>query len=185
MVLLGVRTCAARFRATQPDRVLVLAAAVIGAFGIISSARTAIRVNGCRTEAAYQAAACFRPEQRDFARAVTFVRDSLPPGAVIHTSKPSTVFALSGRQTLPPWGVFGADGIERFRRGELGTHLLLSRFIIEEHRASGGSLARGCRDLVAVAAFPRAVLLAPRPPSGDGADACPHIARLAAEPKPG
>jgi hypothetical protein len=68
----------------------------------------------CRSTSPFEDPRCSTERERNWMAAVEFLRDSVPPGAVVATLQPAPVFRISGQQGIP---------FERLRQGE-GSRLL-------------------------------------------------------------
>jgi len=77
---------------------LVTSTLVVGAF---HTSLNRVWRSTCQRDSPYTASGCFELRARGFVAAARFVRDSLPPRAIIATSIPATVYYFGERLTAP------------------------------------------------------------------------------------
>lgn len=158
---------------------LLLLLAVTVAPGLAWAANRARTAGACEAMREGSPLACFPERHRGFLAATEFIRRELPAEAVILGDNPSIIHHLTGRLTLPNrllWDRDVAPTADALTR--LGaTHILLGPARSSDAPDRLAAAARDhCGFLATVASFRGAVLLAPRDPADESADACQDIA---------
>ncbi|MEO5798623.1 MAG: glycosyltransferase family 39 protein, partial [Gemmatimonadales bacterium] len=101
LLLYGVAALASRAGIRRSNGVAVIVGVVIAGLGVRAQIAEAQVQTACRATAPFVDPGCYTPEDRGYAAAALFARDSLPTGAVVAASKPAIFYVLSQRSTLP------------------------------------------------------------------------------------
>ncbi len=171
LVLFGWAWIASVTRIDRGRQAALVIATLLAALGTAAQVPRSVLGLRCRASAPFTNPRCDTVADRSYFAAAVFIRDSLPKGAVIAASKPSSIYYNSGRLTIP-LELFGrnADALLLAPRGP-ATHLLLSRKFPYEGRLVAPWLRERCASLALVAPFPgETLLLGPR--TATSGDAC-------------
>ncbi|HEX7024310.1 MAG TPA: glycosyltransferase family 39 protein, partial [Gemmatimonadales bacterium] len=170
------RTIGARAQVIVP----LALAALLGVPGLLAFTATDTNHLCDRRNPGYESV-CFPEHSAGMVAAARWISDTAPPGAVIATTKPSTVFYFSGHRTMPLLSTarpgraddlaeIGAKGID---------WILLSQVMRNERAIANEWLGGDCQRLEVRAEIPQgALLLSLRAPPGSGSDACDAIRRF-------
>ncbi len=183
--LLGAAAAARTLGLRRPEQAALALGVIIAACGAVGQFRAARFGNACRPAERHLDPACADPEMRSFAAAMRFATVQLPADAVIASSKPSTVFIMSGRRGFPLGRLSDLEGPFAFDGSHPATYLLLTRLLPFEKETIAPRLQAGCTRLTVVQRFPPATLLfGPRGADPSVPDACAEIAHYLELPGP-
>ena len=173
-LLIGSATIAAAAGSRRGGSIAIGLGVVLAGFGLAGQVHAAEREQRCRSSAPFVDPRCYQEQDRSYVAAAAFIRDNLPKQAVIAASKPSIIYLLTGRRTLP-LELFGTTSIDRLLppAGPVAA-ILLSRLIPYEPTGVGPRLLQQCAALTLLARFPSGtLLLGPRHSNGGpSVDAC-------------
>lgn len=147
MVLIGLSRVATAAGARHGARYAIAGGLLLASLALTGQLRAAVREQQCRASEPFVDRRCYSPEHSSYVDAARFVRDSLEADAVILASKPSIVYVLSGRKTLPLSDQARADIFKVLAPTGRGTAVLLSRLMGEGADVGPQLLAR-CSSLV-------------------------------------
>jgi 4-amino-4-deoxy-L-arabinose transferase-like glycosyltransferase len=184
VLLLGARGLTQR----MPVRARALALGTLVAVLLFGAARGAIdrveKIRPCDRANPYASPGCYSAETRTLVAAADYLRLHTAPTDVVLANRPAGMQFLSGHlsepavllQQVPPGA---AASTLRARKIQ---HVVLTAVSPFERATLAGILQRSCTDFRVEAQFaPYAILLAPSPPDGTGADACAAIAEFIRE----
>jgi MFS family permease len=141
----------------------------------------------CDRRNPYADSRCFSPSSRSMVAAARMIRDSAPPGAVIATAKPATVYYFSGHLTVPLSAVLRSEresgSLDLMSKGV--DWILLSHLAARERTAGTRLLRRHCEHLeIAARGSPATLLLSESGSSlgPRGGDACAALKQFLQEP---
>lgn len=156
---------------------VVLMAGLVGTAGLFSYLRLD-RFRHCNRTDPYADRGCYPVERRDFVAAARFIRDSLPPEAVVVTAKPATVHYFSRRQTVRlPRLLRDEERTGALILNRLGADIILLGHLVPIEERAATMLRQHCSTLEVRATFSSSTLvLAPKGTAGP-ADACEALER--------
>ncbi len=182
-LLIGSAAIAAAAGSRRGGSIALGIAVLLAGFGLAGQVDAAQREQRCRNSAPFVDPRCYQEQDRNYVAAASFIRNNLPKQAVIAASKPSIIYVLTGRRTLP-LELFGTTRIDRLLppAGPVDA-ILLSRLIPYEPAGVGPRLLEQCAALTLLAHFPSGtLLLGPRPTGGESpGDACDALRRYLLE----
>ncbi len=185
VTLLGVLSFARAAGARTPQLFALAFGGVLAVFAFVGSASAVQRSVSCRTHMPYADARCYDQEARNYYTAIQFVKDSLPPAAVIAASKPSTVYMLTGHRTVPLILLGDRQLAQVLAPAGPATHILLSRMTGPEASRVAPRLQAVCADLGLVRQFaPATLILRPMVAGDPSGAACQALARYRETPAP-
>lgn len=148
-----------------------------------SSARGANAAAVCRRVDQYQTRECTSIGQRALMEAATTLADSIPPGVVLATVKPSTVHYFSRQLVVPVSSIASEAELGALIEGTANragvTHLLLTPYSQLELRRIAGILTAHCHQVDIVRRFPLGALLIDLRGHNPADDACVALAEFA------
>ncbi len=172
LILLGWLGLASAAGSRHGTRVACTVGMILAGFGLVAQLQAVERQQGCRTSAPFVDPRCYLTQDREYYAAVKYIRDSLPEDAVIAASKPSGIYTIANRQTMP-LDLFGRVSLSQLVAPEGPvSHVVLSHMFPYEWRSIAPRLLEQCASLALVRRFPLGTLLL-GPRTSDGTpDAC-------------
>lgn len=171
IILIGWTTIMATGRFRHGVRVAFAVGSVLAAFGVVAQVPVSLRAQRCRTSVPYTDLHCYTVADRSYVAAANFIRDSLPKNAVIAASKPSGIYFLTRRLTLPLELFERSNSASLMAPNGPATAILLSRKFPYEAKSLAPHLRERCSSLTLLARFPAGTLLL-GPRTAAAADAC-------------
>ncbi|MBL0179933.1 MAG: glycosyltransferase family 39 protein [Gemmatimonadetes bacterium] len=182
--LLGIWQLLDRATRGRGERAALVFGVGVACCAVVTQAEAARLAQSCRATGPYADPRCYDPETRGVITAIRYIAEMLPADAIVATSKPSTVFVMSGRRTVPLDPLAGTAAPLSFTSDFPATHLLLTRLMPYESGRIAPRLRAACTSLTLLHASPPALVIGPRRP-GDGApDACTGLDRYLADTQP-
>jgi hypothetical protein len=161
-VLLGVDTIVRRRWPLRASAVTVGVALLLAGGAGWRSLEQAGRYRGCQRGAEPPAGSCLTPDQRAFFEALRWIRDRLPPDAVLLSAKYAALHYYTGRRTTPYRAALARDtsALLPFLAEQKTDWILLTNLLNLEPRRLVPKLEPLCRQLALERHFPpRAYLL--------------------------